>query len=224
MRTDIFTAFADLPEEFSNDFNLLWELSSETRHALIPYIPQMHKAETLDEKKKIIEEITVQIKEDFPKLSRVMRLLSFLYKQWDPIEDTPESFLNDLEELSLIPADKAESGKEFLLNFLNVICEDNRRRLRKSYATSLIPNYIGYLGVVDFRSVIENPYKLSQKIEEYTPKCVDFTPVAIIRIRRDSGDSQTFEFQCEEDDVRHLISKLQATLKQLEQSKIFYKK
>ena len=219
MRTRIFNSFADLPKEFIEDFNILWNLPENKRFSLIPHVINLRKTETTIDKKNLLDKIFTEIGENTPDILRVLKLLEFIYIQWDPTRDNPENFLRDINELELIPSNKADEGERFLLNFFNELKNDNKRRLQKIFSNSLLPSLESMITLIDFRAVIENPYRFGDKIEDFEPKCIDFVPVIIVRFQRDISEPTNFEFQCKPDDIRYIISHLQATLKELESGK-----
>ena len=57
------------------------------------------------------------------------------------------------------------------------------------------------------------------RVENYNPECMDFIPIFIVQIERDTLQPETFEFQCEESDLDKMINSLQAVKKDLETSK-----
>ena len=221
MRTGIFNSFADLPREFKEDFEGLWSLPEKQRSALVPYVSQLAKAETTGDTKRIIDAAISQIGGDAPTVLRSLKVLNFISKQWDPINDTPEDFLRDLNELSLIPSEQVDEAKRFLLDLLAELQKDNTRRLQKSYANSLLPSFIGIEALIDFRAIIERPFGvgIDDTIETYEPRCVGFVPVILLALQCDSGDPSTLRFQCEPEDLHVLIENLQAALKELESAK-----
>jgi hypothetical protein len=220
MRTSIFTSFTQLPKEFREDFNTLWNLPAAQRTALIPYVSEISKIELSKEREELMNKAVSEIGGDIPDLLRVLKLLHFISSEWNPFWDTPENFLKDIGELKLIPSEKAQESKSFLLEFLSEIKKDNLRRLRKIYANSLLPSLESIKTLIDFRAVFENPFHLGDKIKDYEPRCIGFVPVILVRISRDSGNPKNFEFQCEQNDLQLIISQLQATLKDLENGKM----
>ena len=152
---------------------------------------------------------------------RALRVLQFISAQWDPVNDTPENFLRDLDELSLISQEKEEESTAFLLEFLSELQKDNRRRLQKMHANALLPSFMGVTTLVDFRAVMERPFGtgLEDVLEDYRPRCIDFAPVVLVGLNCDTGDPQAFRFQCEPEDLLILIEQLQAALKDLEAAK-----
>jgi hypothetical protein len=44
-------------------------------------------------------------------------------------------------------------------------------------------------------------------------------PVILVKVRRDSGDPKSFDFQCEEFELRRMIDVLEGALKDLEAAK-----
>jgi len=217
MRTNIFRSFTNLSKEFREDFDILWQLPEEQRLALIPRVFAISKAVTSTEIQELMEKTISEIGGDIPKLLRVLGLLRYISSEWNPLWDTPENFFQDIAELKLIPPEKAEEGKTFLLELLNGLQQDNVIRLNRMYAGSLLPNFVSITSIIDFRAVFDTVYiPTKDAVENYSPRCVSFVPVVIIKIARDELKPETFEFQCEPDTLKRVISQLQATLKELE--------
>ena len=220
MRTSIFTKFPDLSKDFREDFAVVWNLPENQRLALIPYVLESLKTKTTGERKEVVEKAVYEIGGKAPDLLRAMKSLVFLSREWDPTQDTPENLLKDLGELALIPSERAQEGKRFLLDFLNEIQKDNVRRLHKSYAGSLLPYLESVSTLIDFRAVFEKPFHMGDKIKDYEPRCIGFVPVIVVRMTRSSGDPVSFEFQCEPNDMRLIITQLQAAMKDFETGKL----
>ena len=221
MRTSIFNSFADLPQEFKDNFITLWDLKEKQRSALIPFAAQLAKAETTSDTKRVTDKAITEIGGNAPDVLTALKLLYFISKQWNPINDTPENFIRDLSELSLIPTDRMDEAKRFLLDFFGELQKDNSRRLQKLYATRILPSFLGVETLIDFRAIIERPFGagIDDRVEDYEPRCVGFVPVVILALQCDSGDPSTFEFQCEPEDLRLIMNRLEASLKELESAK-----
>ncbi len=226
MRTAIFNQFADLPKEFRDDFPLLWEeVTEEQGTALLSDIPGIYKTQTTGEQKKATDEAVSRISElggNAANILRVIKLLLFIYRQWNPVSDTASDFLKDLKELGLLPEDE-ESASVFLTKFLEIVQQDNRRRLEKFHASRLLPSYTGCTTLVDLRAVIKRPFGagLNDQIGDYKPECVSFVPVILVKVSRDSGHHESFDFQCEESQLRRMIDALEGALKDLEAAKAY---
>jgi hypothetical protein len=218
MRTNIFNKFAQLSKEFCEHIELLWELTSEQRKAIIPHVSLVYRTQTIGEKEAATEDAVKSIGGNAANILKLLTLLLYVYGEWNPIFDTPEDFVRDLRDLGLIPEDKAEAAGDFWIEFLSEVQSDNTRRLEKMYASSLLPSYKGCSTLVDFRAVIRNPYgsKPDEKIDDYQPRCVSYVPIVLIQIFRDAGEPRKVEFQCEESDLQLLIRTLEASLKDLE--------
>ena len=117
----------------------------------------------------------------------------------------------------MVPSDKAEDAKSFLVDFLAEVEKDNIYRLEKWFSGRLLPSYQGCSALVDFRAVMKNPFGFGEdeKLDKYEPVCIGFAPVVIVEISRDSGDPKIFQFQCEGDHLQVLIENLQSALKDL---------
>ena len=221
MRTSIFNNFADLPKEFREDVQRLWQMPKQVRLKLISHAANVAKARTSNDRKLATDEATQGTKQSPADLLKVLKLLLYVYEAWNPIRDSPESFQKDLADLGLIPVKKKAECKLFLDNFLAQVAKDNTYRLEKMFAVSLLPSYQSCATLVDMRTVIRNPFGagLKDKLAEYEPQCVGFVPVVLVKINRDSGDPPSFSFQCEEDALERMIEILQATLKDLQAAK-----
>ena len=217
MRSSIFNKFAGLPKEFQEDLSVLWKLPQQVRMGLIAHIPKIAKARTSGQKKIAMDEAVEELEGNSADVLKCLRLMGFIYEEWSPIYDTAASFLKDLADLYLIPEEKVEEAKDFLIEFLAEVEKDNKYRLEKMFASSLLPSLEQQTTLVDFRAVIRKPFGtgLKDDIEEYEPTCVGFTPVIIVRLRRDAGEPRSFAFQCEEDSLNMLIESLQAALMDL---------
>ncbi len=221
MRTSIFNNFANMPKEFREDFEILWELPEEIRTGLIAHVPKMSNSRTTRQKKIAMDDAIKEVGGSPDKVLRALKILEFIYDEWNPFVDTTASFLKDLGELALIPVEKAEEAKTFLLEFLGAVEENNTYRLEKMFAAALLPNLTNYSTAVDFRAIISKPFRtgLNDDIGEYQPTCIGFAPVIIVKLTRKGGTPATFEFQCEEDSLTRLIEELQAAKKDLNAAK-----
>lgn len=220
MRTSIFTGYASLPDRFKEDLMFLWDFPDYQRRAFLPYIADIYKTETPADRQIAVEKALKEIGGNAEENLKTINLLLYIYSSWNPIQDTPSNFVKDLEELHLLPDENRDETLAFLLEFFSIIEADNTRRLKKIFAGSVIPSFIGIETIVDFRSIIKQPYDsiIGRDIEDYNPECVDFIPVILIRIERDVSPKR-FEFQCEENELDTLIESLQAVKKDLEVSK-----
>jgi hypothetical protein len=221
MRTSIFNNFADLPKEFREDMEVLWSLPPKCRSALIPYVVEICKTATVGEKKDAMDRAVKKVGGNAADLLRALKFLAYIYRAWNPITDTPEGFVEDLAELDLIPRSKARQAEKFLLDFVGEVQKDNRRRLEKMHAGSLLPSFTGCSTLVDLRAVIDKPFGTGthDKLEEYDPTCISFVPIIVLQVRVDSGDPDSFLVQFEEHDLRTFIEELQAALKDLESAR-----
>ena len=129
MRTAIFNQFADLPKEFQDDFRLLREeVTEKQRTALLSHIPAIYKTPTAGEEKIATDEAVSRVTElggDAANILRVIKVLLFVYRQWNPVRDTASDFLKDLKELGLLPEGE-ESASVFFTEFLEIVQQDNK--------------------------------------------------------------------------------------------------
>ncbi len=213
--------YAGLPDRFKEDLQFLWEVPDHQRKAILPHIAEIYKAETSADREIVLDRVMKEVGGNVEDNLRIINLLLFIYSSWNPVQDTPSNFVKDLDDLHLLPVKERDEAMAFLLEFFSIIEADNTRRLKKMFAGSVLPSFIGVETSVDFRSVIKQPYgsTLDKRIENYNPECLDFIPIVLIQIERDTLSPKIFEFQCEEEDLDMLIMSLQATKKDLEASK-----
>ena len=222
MRTSFFMNYLELPQRFEEDLVLLWDLPADQRRAYLPYITGIYKTETPADRQIAIDKALEEIGGNADENLKIINLLLYIYSSWNPTRDTPSNFVKDIDELHMFPVEKRDEIMEFLLEFFSIVEADNPRRLEQFFAESLLPSFTHIQTIVDFRSIIKQPYStiIGRNIKDYNPNCVDFVPVILIKLERDSTFPETFEFQCTEKDVNTLIESLQAAKKDLEASKI----
>ena len=223
MRTRILRDFPALPEEFLRDIETLWRLSDEQRSRLVPAAVRMLSAETNLQVDAIREETLAEIGGSQPDLLRSLNVLRYLGTRWNPYRDTPEGFVADLKSLLLLPPGKEDVATAFLLELFSAFQNDNLRRTTKWYANSLLPSYADCETLVDFRPVFDHAFGSlrDERIEDYRPDCIGWVPVILVKITRDSGQPTELEFQCEERDVRTIVDRLTAALRDLDSAKTF---
>lgn len=221
MRTQLFNNYADLPKEFREDLQALWSLSAQQRKALVPHVGTLAKVEIVGRFQAALDSAVSEIGGDSPSLLRALKVVLFIFKSWNPVNDTAEGFLRDLGELGLIPEEHRDEVTAFLLDFLAVVEADNTRRLEKMHAASLLPNFRGVEAVVDFRAVISKPFGsgLEDKLDQYEPRCVSAVPIIILKFQSNESLGKPFIVQCEEQDLRIMLDSLNAALKDLEASR-----
>ncbi len=217
MRTNLFNKYASLTDEFRQDLDVLWSLPANQRDALIDPVIEMLGAQTKGESKQVLERAVADAGGDEGTLLKSLSVLRYFASQWNPARDTPDSFLDDVKKLSLVPSDKEGEVGGFLLTFLSALQKDNVRRMREVFASSAAPNYTVALPVVDFRPVFDAPFGtgLRDRIEDYRPNLVSWVPVVLVRIHTDEDNAEVL-FQCREAELRRLIETLQASLMELE--------
>lgn len=200
---------------------MLWQLQTEVRKGLIPHIQKVVKAQTVREREAATDAAVKELGANPVEVLRAIKLLRYIYSEWNPVHDTLQTFLTDLSELQFIPQEKAEEAKSFLLDFLSEVEKDNTYRLEKMFADALLPSFKKCSTVVDLRAVIRNPYgsALENKIGDYEPTCIGFAPVIVVQLYRDICDPESFLFQCQENALQNLIDSLSAALKDLKAAK-----
>jgi len=216
-RTSIFSDFVTYKPKFREDFEAFLDLAPEQKCALIPFVLELLAAETTDETEKIRARIPGEIEGTLTELLSALNVLHFMATEWNAIRDTPEAFLKDLESVDLLKDDRRDEGRAFFAEFLKHLADDRKRRLDKLFAHSLLPSYGGMTTLIDLRAVFDNPYGQTdlETVSAYSPRCTNWVPVVLVKILRDRGTPTTFEFQCEESQVRRMIDHLTAALKDL---------
>ncbi len=212
----MFNNFPSFDERFEEHLRLVWAIPKDHRQKLVDGALEMLRAETTGEEKTAREKAIEGIPGDQADLVKAVNVLHFIATEWNPVTDTSEAVLADVRQLGLLPTDQAREIEDFLLRFFSALGEDRSRRLRKIFASSVVPNYLGVTTVVDFRFVFDNPYGSGRHdtIDNYTPTHVGHTPVVLVRLKISGLDPVVF--QAEPQDVRLLIQSLQAALKDLD--------
>ena len=226
MRTTIFNDFAGMHERFKEDFDTLWGLSAEQRHALIPHVSRIFQTRQVGQHKIATDAAVSDIGGESGDILKALSILLYIHREWRPYRDTSEDFLRDLAELRIIPEEKTEEASLFLRDFLAAVEQDNKRRMEQSTTTSMLPYLKGCDTLVDFRAVIRNPFGtgLDDRVDKYEPHCISLVPVVLVNVKRDSGDPTSFQFQCIEEDLDVLIEALQAANKELQAARVALRK
>lgn len=97
---------------------------------------ELLRAETTGESKRVLERAVASVGGDETILLKSLSVLRYLAGQWNPARDTPDTFLEDVKKLSLLPSDKEGEVGRFLLTFLSALQKDNVRRMREIFANS----------------------------------------------------------------------------------------
>ena len=226
MRTRLFSEFSVVDEHFLRDLNALWEMPKEKREQLVPFVRSLQFAETVKETRTITDEAVAAIDHNRGALLKAIKTLRFLQLLWNPIANTPADLIEDMHDLELIPKDKIEEAEDFFRIFFQSADRDIEERLKRNSAASLLPCYTSINSIVDMRTVFRSAFGVDDRsvVESYEPDCIGFVPVAVIEIRRDSGDPKYFHFQLEESSLRRLIDNLRAVLKEIEYAKAVFDK
>jgi len=218
MKSKLFRSFSNIDEAFKKDINVLWEIPAKERELLIPIIRRFMFAETNREVDSLREEATSSIDFDKSKLLIAIKMLRFLQQLWNPVIDQPSDVVQDIRDLGLLPSDGADIAEAFLIRFFEVVKQDSDERMKRSFASSCLPNYLSVDAVVDLRAVFRNPFGFgeNEQIALYKPECIGFVPVAVIEIERDEDEPKKFRFQIEKSALKRFIDNLNATLNEIE--------
>jgi len=175
------------------------------------------QADTRGQAKDAVERAVSDVAADEATILKVLNVLTYIASEWNPVNDTPQSLLDDMRKLSLLPEQKKEEAERFMLDFLSALQKDSLRRLKEMFANSVAPNYRSATAVVDFRPVIDRPFGvgLDDKLEDYRPRCVAWVPIALVQFRYTDGESRSVTFQCGERDLRRIIDILEAALRDM---------
>ncbi len=204
------------------DIAVLWKLPPEQRNALIPHVSRIFRTRQVGHHEMALDSAVSEVGGDARDLLKALKLLLHIHGEWNPYRDSAEDFLRDLADLKIIPDEKGEEAKLFLLDFLAAVEHDNRRRMEQSTAASMLPYLRGCDTLVDFRAVILHPFGtgLDDNVDEYEPRCVSLVPVVLVNIKCDSGDPESIQFQCEEDGLDLLIDAVRAAKKDLRAARL----
>ncbi len=145
--------------------------------------------------------------------------MDYIASEWNPINDTPEAFVDDLKDMSLLPEETEAEASKFLLGFFSVIQQDNDRRLAAMYAASVVPGYSSISAVIDARPVFDKPFGSGRddKVERHAPRFLGAVPVILLKIKLSRGDPVAF--QCTEKEFSRLIEVLRAAQVDLKETR-----
>ncbi len=150
--------YSSLSESFKDDLEFLWNFPEKERRAILPYLTEIYKTETEADHEIALDKTIKEIGGNAEENLRIIRFLLYIYRSWNPVQDTPANFVKDLEDLHMIPVEKREDVLEFLLEFFSIIEADNPRRLKKAHAGMILPSFIGLHAIVEFRPIIKQPF------------------------------------------------------------------
>lgn len=220
IRTDFLTKAVGLTDEFSDHLKIIWKLTPEERSALIPPVVELQRLMTTGQIQAIKERFLAEWEGDQTTCLKSIQVLDYIAGEWNPMYDTPEAFVDDLRDLSLLPKKAEEEAAGFLLEFFSALQQDNERRLASIYANSVIPAYSGMAIVLDVRPVFDKPFGSGRedKLEKYAPEFIGVVPVIVVKIRRTGGE-RALVFQCTEMELDRIIDILSSTKKDLKEAR-----
>lgn len=154
IRTDFLTKATGLTNEFSEHLAAVWGLTPDQRRALIPAVLEIQRTLTTGQTRAVKERLLVEWDGDQSACLKSLSVLDYIASEWNPVNDTPEAFVDDLRDLTLLPEKEEAEAGEFLLEFFSAIQQDNERRLASVFANSVVSAYTGMVTVVDVRPVL----------------------------------------------------------------------
>jgi hypothetical protein len=200
----------------------VWGVLPAKHKTLLTAIPRIRQAGIKRERLERVEDAVRALAGPPHEAAKIVNVLLFIADEWDIFEDTAKSVLADFDAFRLLPSDrdKKRIARAFLADYLNILEKDSARRRANAYGAAIIPSLTGIDCLVDFRAVIRRQFRWKTEAPEtYVPTCERMEPTIIVEISRDKDDP--IVFQCTTEDLRLMISKLQATLKEHEIAKEF---
>jgi len=220
IRSNLFQKAAGFEKTFEEHLNALWDMPKEKQKIILRRMPQVIQAETSGERYEAQDALAKEVGGDSKKVLQAVSVLSYIASQWDPFLDNPQGVMRDIKILKVLPKEKKKKDRaeRFLKDFLNFLEKDNRRRIKDSSATAVVPILTGVSTAVDFRAVVESYFSWRVDTPEtYNPQCKSLMPIVLVEIRTTKRENPFF-FQCEPDELEMLIRRLQATVKEAKKS------
>lgn len=206
---------------FSDDINIYKELPAVTA--------DVHFSNTDFEADEIFSAAALRLGVDESKLRANFQIIGSFVTEFSPNGaangDSTDALLDDIKESKIVET-KDLPKLETLLDAARevAIVRYYKTQKRKEYETSGLPTLIGISGTVNLRAIFENPYKLGMLITEYSPKCEDLVPVAIMNLRLDLDDTpKNIFFQMTPSGIQLMKNQLEALEKQMEAANNFKK-
>jgi len=220
VRSDFFHSISQLQEKFHDHLKIAQGLSRSQLSVLLKYLSQSIQAETKRHELIARQELAKELGGNERELLNAHDVLYYIGKSWDPIRDDIETVLNDFEDLGFLPEDKErrEVFSEFLQSYLEFLHADSARRVSNIFSGKFLPALNGLKSGIEFRSVIESDFDWSNEDPiDYEPIIKRTVPIVILEFS--VSDSDPIIFQVKPENIKMIINKLQATLKDLEVSK-----
>lgn len=220
LKSRLFRDAASLKKEFHEHLSVVWDMSPAKQAKLLKHLPKILQTTVSSERAFFEQDAVKSIGGDATKALQAIKVLRFFAQEWNPFRDSLDDVFKDIKELSLIPKDrtKRDAAEEFLRKYLKFLEEDSGRRMKTSFAASMLPNLRNVTSVIDYRVVVESRFDWQKdNPDKYQVSCSTMVPVIIVRISRDEGDPLIF--QCEPDELEMLVRSLKSTLKEYKKSK-----
>ncbi len=131
------------------------------------------------------------------------------------VKDPPQVIAADLLEL----VDGAAVNTAMVHELVKLVIDDVAPRLRslseeKRNVAGVLPTLAAYATTVELRAQLERSFRAGDDPDTYEPSVAKLIPIASIRLRTDDND--IYMFQCDRQMLEFLITRLGATLKELE--------
>lgn len=203
--------------------------NEEALLACLEIFPNVWFANIPEQRKKLIEELSVKTKVPIITLDSFFKTLIFFVRSLINNEgltgDTPEQWANDLLELKKI---NKEDKDKFIAIFGSLL-SDHFPSLKKRYyenqaGVGVFPSIMNVEATVELRAVQDSHYGYMDEINQYTPTITGVVAIASIKIDVNSEQNSEFCFQTTEEDLDILIRQLKATQADLVALKNMYGK
>lgn len=220
-----FDVDSDRNSQFKRDLPRLFALSNQTIALCLERLHELELEPTAPIFGKILREIDAATPDDpLLDIKRGIFCLRFFLGQMqdeDIRDDTPESWLRDLQSLGLVSEEESTGEAQrfsFVINHLRdevlPLVEPRGREFRAR--RGVLPCYSGMDTTVEVRAVVKKDYDSSMVIGDYRPEILGHVGIVSIVIKVDVGKDRNFYFQADRDQLHRIKNYLSAALAKLD--------
>ncbi len=219
VRSNLYQVISTLSDSFHKHLKIAQGLTEEQYSVILQYL--QHSIQAVTERGELVarQSAAKELGGNEKEVLVAYDVLKFFGDTWNPIRDDVNTVLNDFKDLELLPADKEQRNVflRFLESYLEFLQNDSDRQLDNSYACRFLPSLVVLNTGIDFRVVVESEYDwVNDDPKEYDPIIQRTLPIVILQFKLDN--KEPIVFQVEPQEIKMIINKLQATLKELDSS------
>jgi len=199
-------------QQFEPDLRALIGLEDETRQQLLKHLPQWVVDRGGDARAQQFAEDADAPTEDL--MAAISCYAVFVRKLFEADNvDQPEQWVADLTEALALSDDEAQQLSAALTPLMDLSLASFRQRLARRQP-GVLPEFDSIETRVELRAIFEPTFVLGGDLARYAPTVRDLVP--IVSVSLGTHTEERFHLQVHVDDLRLMVEKLQATLKEAE--------